>query len=450
LPSELPLVAGRTPDRPVAWRSGRVIHATELLAAAAAVAPGLPAGQPVINLCEQRYGFLVALCAALLRGCTSLLPPSRAERVIAELAAAYPGSLRCDDATIGGILARQPEFERPAGVHVPMLESGQLAVRTFTSGSTGQPTSHAKSWGSLSGTTARSAERIRASIPDAYGNARPWIVATVPPQHTFGMEMSVLLPLLGDMGIHSGRPLFPADVAAALAEVSVPRVLVSTPLHLRALVESGQDFPDVALVVSATASLDASLAARVEDRLRATVVDLLGSTETCAIATRESAREDAWRPYQGVVLTPQLAGTAVAAPWFDQPTVLQDIVEFLPDGRFVLRGRHTDLIEIAGKRASLAELTRRVLAVPGVLDAFVFQPDRPAHQAVGRVAALAVAPGLTAPAIIEQLRESIDAAFLPRPLLIVAALPRNESGKLPQADLVAALLAGRDNPAPRQ
>ena len=330
-----------------------------------------------------------------------------------------------------------------------MLAADQLALIGFTSGSTGQPAPHGKSWRSLARTTELNSGRIRSSIPEAHGSARPWIVATVPPQHMYGMEMSVLLPLLGDMGIHSGRPLFPADVAAALADVPAPRVLVSTPLHLRALADSGQDFPDVAVVVSATASLDAALAAWVERRLRATVIDFLGSTETCVIATREAAREESWCPYGGIVMTPGQTGTAVEAPWFDRPAVLQDIVEFLPDDSFVLRGRNTDVIEIAGKRASLAELTHRMLAVPGVLDACVFQPDPPAQQNVRRVAALAVAPGLTAAAIIEQLRNSVDPAFLPRPLLIVATLPRNETGKLPRENLLAELLAGGEGAEPR-
>ncbi len=41
-------------------------------------------------------------------------------------------------------------------------------------------------------------------------------------------------------------------------------------------------------------------------------------------------------------------------------------------------------------------------------------------------------PGLT-----EALRERIDPVFLPRPLLFVARLPRNSTGKLPQEALLA-------------
>ena len=51
------------------------------------------------------------------------------------------------------------------------------------------------------------------------------------------------------------------------------------------------------------------------------------------------------------------------------------IVELQRRGEFRVRGRNTDLIEVAGKRASLADLTRRVLAIQGVRDAVVFQPS---------------------------------------------------------------------------
>src|ERR671912_424225 len=122
-------------------------------------------------------------------------------------------------------------------------------------GSTRQPKAHPKLWSSMHGSTACNAAVIRQALGIADGDpagAIPAIVATVPPQHMYGMELSILLPLIGGMAVHAGRPLFPADIARALAELPAPRVLVSTPLHLRTLVESPQPFPTTALIVSAT------------------------------------------------------------------------------------------------------------------------------------------------------------------------------------------------------
>jgi acyl-coenzyme A synthetase/AMP-(fatty) acid ligase len=169
------------------------------------------------------------------------------------------------------------------------------------------------------------------------------------------------------------------------------------------------------------------------------VQEVFGSTETCVIAHRRTAREEAWTPYAGVTLHPQPDGTRIEAPQLLQPVVLADIVELLPDGRFRLRGRNTDLLEIAGKRASLGDLTHKLLALPGVRDGAVFQLDQVDHMGIRRVAALVVAPGLDANTILDALRCEIDPVFLPRPLKLVDALPRSETGKLPRAALLAAL-----------
>jgi acyl-coenzyme A synthetase/AMP-(fatty) acid ligase len=91
-----------------------------------------------------------------------------------------------------------------------------------------------------------------------------------------------------------------------------------------------------------------------------------------------------------------------------------------------------------------------VLAVPGVHDAVVFQPEAPAGAAVHRVAALVVAPGLKESDVLAGLAGTMDPVFLPRPLRLVEQLPRNEVGKLPREQLLVALRnsTARDAPAP--
>ena len=167
--------------------------------------------------------------------------------------------------------------------------------------------------------------------------------------------------------------------------------------------------------------------------------EVFGSTETCVIARRRTAREDEWTPLPGVHLASQPDGTVVHAPHLPQPVVLADLVEVHADGRFVLCGRNADLLEIAGKRASLGDLTRRLLAVPGVRDGVVVQLAPSTSTGVARIAALAVAPGLHPTDVLAALREHLDPVFLPRPLRLVESLPRNETGKLPH-DALAKLL----------
>jgi acyl-coenzyme A synthetase/AMP-(fatty) acid ligase len=437
----LPLLSAPDPRRPLAWRDGAAIDAARFLAHVEQVAARLPDAPAAVNLCEDRYAFLVAFCALILRGQVNLLPPSRAPRAVEEVMAAHPGCYALGELPLQPaprgyhrLPALAPDVA-PAGGEVPAIPASRVAVVGYTSGSTGIPRAHAKTWRSLHASTAGTLAMLR-----GVAGARFDVVATVPPQHIYGIEMSVLLPLLGGVSVHAERPFFPADVAATLAEVPAPRVLVTTPVHLRALVASGIALPPLAALLSATAAMPPELAQAAEQGFGAPVLEVFGSTETCAFASRRLTADERWTLYPGVRLHPQPDGTGIDAPQLDAPVTLADLVTLHDEGRrFRLCGRHADLLEIAGKRASLGDLTQRLLAIPGVADGAVFQLDEADAIGVRRIAALAVAPGLDEHAILDALRPSIDPVFLPRRLRLVDALPRNETGKLPRTALLALL-----------
>ena len=403
------------------------------------VAANLPDASHVINLCEDRYRFLVGFCAAAVRGQTTLLPSSRATAVVDQVLAAHPGSYCLGDRPLD---PQPPHYHCMPAVlpqadgAAPTIDAHALVAIGFTSGSTGQPRPNPKHWHAFQASTAQNLAAL-ADLLDRHGSTH--LVATVPPQHMYGMEMSVLLPLLGPVAVHGARPFFPEDIAGALAEAVTPPLLVTTPVHLRALVQSGVVLPPLAGIVSATAPLPAQLAAEAEARYRCEVREVFGSTETCVIARRRTAVETAWTPLPGVRVSPQPDGAVVHAPHLPQAVVLADLVEVFADGRFELRGRSADLLEIAGKRASLGDLTRKLLAVPGVLDGVVLQLDACDGPGVRRIAALAVAPGLDPRGILAALRQQVDPVFLPRRLRCVERLPRNDTGKLPRDALIALL-----------
>lgn len=441
----LPLAAGPL-SRTIAFDGHGRIALETFLAEVRGVAAMLPDAACAVNLCEDRYRFLVAFCAVALRGQINLLPPSRAPAAVAEVIALHPDSYCVSDAVFAAAPPRLhtlPEHLPRLDGPMPLVDADAVAMIGFTSGSTGTPTANPKTWDSLHASTRQNIEALAHLLP-AGGEAR--IVATVPPQHMYGMELSVLLPLLSASAVHGGRPFFPDDIARALRDADDRAWLVTTPVHLRALVESGVVLPPMAGMVTATAPLPQALAVLAEDIAGCELRELFGSTETCVIAHRRSAREDAWTCMPGVALEPDENGTRVHARHLPTPVLLADQIERRADGRFLLRGRQADLLEIAGKRASLGDLTRRLLAIPGVLDGVMLQLD-PDDAGVRRIAALAVAPTLTDTDILDALRHAIDPVFLPRRLRLVDALPRNETGKLPRAELLRALRQGRETAA---
>jgi len=399
----------------------------------------------VLNACTDRYHFAVGLAASLLSGKVSLLPSTHTPEMMRQLTAFAPDVICLSDDTGCNIALPRVWYPQeraapaaagcaPVGAApaVPGIEETQLAAYVFTSGSTGTPMPYRKSWGRLLACVRVEAERLGLSC------STPWaILATVPPQHMYGFESSVLLAMANGHALCAERPFYPADIAAMLETLPRPRALIATPVHLRALLASGVALPPADLVVSATAPLAQQLALEAEQRFDAHLMEIYGSTETGQIAARRPTRGAEWQLWPGVTLSPEGEATWAAGGHIEQRTRMWDVVEMTAEARFLLHGRVTDLVNIAGKRSSLAYLNHQLNSIPGVEDgAFFHADDSPAlHTRVARLAACVVAPGLDPARLLEALRQRVDPVFLPRPLLFVPRLPRNTTGKLPQEAL---------------
>ena len=437
----------------IAYRAGTPILVPQFLADVQRVTAILGSSRHVLNACADRYHFAVGFAASLTSGKVSLLPSTHTPDVVRQLAAFAPDVVCLTDEPDCALAlprvrypqeaaARSPEtVPRSATPQVPQIDASQLAAYVFTSGSTGTPLPHRKSWGPLVACVREEAKRfgLARGAPCA-------IVATVPPQHMYGFESSVLVTLCNGYALCAERPFYPADIAAVLERVPRPRVLVSTPVHLRALLGSGIVLPQTDLIVSSTAPLAEQLAVETEQRFHTELLEIYGSTETGQIAARRPTQSPEWRLWPGVTLALEGDTTWAQGGHIEQPTRMCDVLESTGEGRFLLHGRLTDLVNVAGKRSSLAYLNHHLNSIPGVEDGAFFhlEDSRTSHTGVERLAACVVAPTLDAQRVLEALRERIDAVFLPRPLLFVARLPRNGTGKLPH-EALRALVAGPRN-----
>ena len=431
----LPLLAHTSPEAPLAWRADGPISVARFLADARRVAALMPAGGHVLNVCADRYRFTVGLVASLLAGKVSLLPSTHTPETVRQLRRFAPDAFCLADSFPCDIALPQMAWPELAPAEdtgpIPVLPSDRLVAWVFTSGSTGTPLPHAKHLGALVRNVRAEAERLGML-------ARPHaLVGTVPAQHMYGFESTVLMSLLAGGAFWGGRPFYPADIAAALAAIPHPRVLVTTPFHLRTLFAAELPLPELELLVSATAPLSTTLAVDAEARLGCPLVEIYGCTETGQTATRRTALTAEWQLFPGVRLTME-GGRAIAhGGHVDSPTPLTDVVEPTAEDRFLLHGRSADLINIAGKRTSLGFLNHQLNAIPGVVDGSFLPPDEDDADGIARLTAVVVAPGLDRGRLLAALRERIDPVFLPRPLLFADALPRNATGKLPREALAA-------------
>jgi len=254
----------------------------------------------------------------------------------------------------------------------------------------------------------------------------------------YGLETSIMAPLVSGASVHGGRPFFPDDVRAALDAVPPPRVLVTTPVHLQACVQAGLHWPRPAFLISATAPLPPTLAAQAEAIFVAPMLEIYGCTEAGSIASRRTLDGDRWRLYDGF----QLRDGCLSGAHLPQPVALNDVIEEYSEMEFRLLGRQEDLVNIAGKRTSLGYLNHQLNEIEGVTEGVFVMPDE-AGTEVQRLLAVVVAPDLSEARILAALAERLDPAFLPRPLVKVAALPRNDTGKVTRAALLALIATVR-------
>lgn len=422
-----------------------IVTAGEFLGHVATLAALLPNKRYCVNLCDNRYLFMVSVCAVIVAKQTNLLPASKSVATQERLAQDYQQTyllhdgmaelaLGIDDFDLSRVrlCAAHDGEAQTAPCDIPLIALDHLAVISFTSGSTGPSQANLKSWNTLSTSTAINSAYMLPNSEQTF-----YHLATVPSQHMWGFETTVLMAMFAKVCICDGRPLYPTDIYQQLSRLPEPRALVSTPLHLRALSGSRAEGPSVDYILSATAPLDAELAKAIESRLSTKIKEVYGCSEVGSMAIREPVITEKWELFAGL----NFASTGenqvvVKAAHLPGEVVLQDNIKLLEEPYFELLGRSSDLINIAGKRGSLQQVNSVMACFPGLIDGVVFFP--PQSKAVPRLVAIVVlAPGSSLDQLRRHFKHQLDTAFVPRPIYLVEALPREETGKLTNIKLIS-------------
>ena len=440
----------------LAWRNGEGITCGAFLADVAHCAETLPDAPYLINLCTDRYRFGVAFFAAAIRGQTTLLPSQRSVDAIAGLRKNYAPCR---------VIADNPDTHCDSFVDFAPAQNGELkdlnraelsiapthiAAIAFTSGSTGVPSAHPKSWALLCAGRATHARYLSdsegptkafsAESTDSTNNALNGLVATVPSWHMYGLEWAMLLPTVAPLKLFCGADFFPGDVIAALTSFGVAshNILVSTPVHLRALLKSPPPSGTLARTLSATAPLNPDTALAVESHLATRMFEIYGCSEIGSLAVRQEHRKSTdWQFFDIFDLDLIDDQLQVSSPLLAAPVTLAD--RFGPgkkngdhshSHRLQLLGRATDLVKVAGKRESLARLNSELMSLPNVTDGVVYQPEAIGVPGGERLAAFVVGTNLDPAQVRQALASKLDPAFVPRPIRIIEALPRDTTSKL--------------------
>lgn len=372
-------LSGERPDSTtVAWSGERLWTLGQLRNDVAAHCAWLQTqkGQRWALCLEESYLFLVALLATLHAGKTPVLPGHARPLLLEEQRALFDGVLSDGPLRWDGPLRIINTHAREDAQPLPAIPD-DAGLELFTSGSTGQPKRIHKSLAALDAESALLAARFAGRLADCR------VVASISPQHLYGLTFRIFLPMSLGLPLHADILAWPEQLAALDAQQRY--LFISSPAFLKHL-DARLTAPDVAMVITAGGMLHWQDAQHAHHWLNVWPDEIYGSSETGVLAWRQRRSDDTpWQPFSGVTLTAENDRWRVTSPLIAEPAglLLEDALRVTADNHFHLLGRRGRVVKIAEKRVSLAEVEQRVLSLEGVRDAAAILITRGTRQSVG-------------------------------------------------------------------
>ncbi len=395
------------------------------------LAGAMPAGGTVCLCAEDRAIVTAALLATLGSPHVLAIPHAYSAQALEELHALTAAPMAITDIARElppAVASFTPSTDaRPSRGAPVTVDPDRAWLRLFTGGSTGIPRIWSKTPGNLLKEVFYLHRAYRIGADDR-------IVATVPPNHIYGLLYAILLPLAASATVMAETPTFPQEIISAVDRHRAT-VLISVPVHYRILNGQPPFGKNLRIAFSSAGALDPGDGLAFFRQTGTPVTEIYGSTETGGIAgRRREAGEVSFHPFDAITwsvtgdrlrirsdfLSPELATDA------DGYFATADRVAAADDG-FLLRGRSDGIVKVGGKRVDMEKVRETLMGLSGVHDAFVMAMALGNGRENELVAV--VAGDTDRDRIRSGLRGSLEPHETPRRVRVVKRLPMTASGK---------------------
>jgi acyl-coenzyme A synthetase/AMP-(fatty) acid ligase len=374
-----------------------------------------------------------SILAALNGACQLILPHSFSVRALTEMSEATGFQFA---------IADRPE-EMPVGVDIitpspadpgeiipeRLINPDKPFLRLFTGGSTGKPSVWSKSPRNLLTEALYLKEKYALCENDLF-------VATVPPYHIYGLLFSVLIPFASRACVLPDIYTFPQEIISTVNKHKAS-VLISVPIHYRALKVDNLSLPSLKAAFSSAGALDRSDGLYFYKKTGLGITEIYGSTETGGIASRcVSDKTEQWKAFD-IVSWKLTGGRLSVKSDFTSPEMKRDQEGFCLTGDeareekencFVLLGRADGIVKVAGKRVDLLEVQNKIKALPNIRDAYVMA--LPTDKGRESVVVAVVACSLKETLLRKLLMDKLEPYAVPRRVKIVPSISRTATGKI--------------------
>ena len=403
---------------------------------------------PPVCLCAQDKAVMAAALLAALAGGPALVVPyaftppvldqlrhlTGFRTMVSDLPRPVPAGVRCLQPAAGA-------EHWPTTETLPARTSDSEWVRLFTGGSTGAPRMWTK--------TVRNLLAETLAIVANYDVApEERLVATVSPNHIYGLLYAVLTPLLASAAVAAQTPSFPAEIETVVRDADAS-ILISVPAHYRAL--NGRPFAprSLRLACSSAGMLAAEDAVAFTTQTGVGITEIYGSTETGGIASRVRADgQTDYRPFAGIDVKIEAERLKVRSAYLSPELALDEEGYFMVGdraratvgNRFELLGRADGIVKVGGRRVDLEAVRQSLKRQPGITDALAISLP------VGRGRenqVVAVVEGHPASVDLTKLcLDELEACARPRSIKVVEKIPVTAAGKYDRKTIEALFRAG--------
>lgn len=365
----------RALDEPAAVQDGVLLSKREVCRRALGWKRALEAScvRRLLVFSEDSVDALAACLGSWSAGIPTLILPEASARF--SRAAADDGLILDGDccalqaAGFGGLPTINPACAGLGEARDLLADEDSELVVLFTSGSTGRAKLVFKRLSQMKA----EAQAAQTLLEEYFaGDVLVEVASTATHQHMYGFSFRFFAPLFIPNAVATNRRLhLPEDVLKGLKDAACAgrrAFLVTTPTHLERIagyVEALDEAIRPVGVLSATAPLSEAAADSARSILGSAPLEILGSTETGAMAYRLRAggSQEKWLPFPGMKLRVQTDEGIMSengrgrlilegAQIYSGIEASSDVVE-LDAGEFTLSGRADRIVKIEGKRFSL-------------------------------------------------------------------------------------------------
>jgi uncharacterized membrane protein/acyl-CoA synthetase (AMP-forming)/AMP-acid ligase II len=318
-----------------------------------------PAQEWILH-CEDYWYFLCTFAALLQCRKTVFLTQNITSEFIAEIKKPGVGFLtdqRLADSLYIPDLIEKGDIPSEQQIRtVPVIDSDETKIMMYTSGSTGRPKAVLQRMTEF--------EQDNAFIISKWGDEflKRKLVTTVSQHHIYGFLFGISLPFACGVPFRRTRIEFPEEFEKLCDE---SYMIIAVPAFLKRTVEIEEklNMKDPFIFTSGGVLLP-EVAERTNAVFGFWPVEVYGSTETSGIAYRQSKNGLEWTPFENAKIWKGADGCLVIiSPYIKDPAGFStaDLVDILPDGRFLMKGRSDSIVKIEEKRISMTEVENRLL-----------------------------------------------------------------------------------------